>query len=86
MAFTVIECEDKAQLDAYKASQDFLQHLKDDFVEPRLTEGTKNDVEVDADRTGTLHYLIIEDKAPEDNVTLRLDAEGVHFWATGVEI
>lgn len=76
MTITVIESKDKALLDAFRAGN----QLADDQSE------TPSKVEQGRNKTGSLHWLIIENSMAEDNATYRLTRKGLRFAMSGVEI
>jgi len=85
MTMTVIEATDKALLDFHRYSSDFQKEFG--AHNPVVKEGVNENAELDDQgTTGTLFWLLIEDDRADDNATFRLDSEGLHFWATGVEV
>ena len=90
MTITVIECGDKAQLDAYRQSPQFLANFPAVQRQPDrviVRQGVHLDTEVDDQGTrGDLHWLIVEDDDCEDNATFRLEHGVLRFHATGVEV
>jgi len=77
MTVTVIEAQDNALLDAYRASDEFVSNFSDATVTVGATAGAED---------GYVHWLLIEDDAEEDNATFRLTESGIKFHAGGVEV
>lgn len=91
MTITVVECKDKAMLAAFQAGLLFSAELSNEAK----ADGSPNEAgyvptvttsAYDDELAGHLHCLIIEDGLGGDNATYRLDSDGLHFEATGVEI
>ncbi len=91
MTITVIQCVDKARLDAYRQSPKFLadfpavQRQPDQVV---IRQGVHPDAELDDQGTiGVVHWLLVEDDGDEDHATFRLEEDGtMKLWTTGVEV
>jgi hypothetical protein len=79
MTVTVIESQNKALLDAFKASAAFREVCG---PSTRISEGTGpgRDDELD------VHWILVEDTADKDNMTYRVTEDGLQFWAFGVEV
>ncbi len=90
MTITIVESKDKALLDAFKHGMGFAIALAAepfaDGSEPTEYVPTVTQGENQSDEEGVVHWLLIEDPRAADNATYRLDAEGVHFEASGVEV
>jgi hypothetical protein len=85
MSYTCIEATSAEQLAAYKKTAVF--HFAA-LSSINITEGVNRNGDIDEmDRPLDIHWILLEEDSPEDNVTLRINTQGIAaFWATGVEI
>lgn len=84
MSYTCIETTSSERMAAYKETDEYAQYARHATA---ISEGTtpKGDID-ESGNPVDVYWLFIENDAPEDNVTLRINDQGkAEFWATGVE-